>query len=118
MVIGYMGNNVYPVRAGEVIRSYTLRRNLGVPMSASLATILVERVFDGLVMLLFVLAALPFVALPEWLRFTVVAASVLFGVALLVLVGMAMQPDICVFIEFKPFTIPSFMMMAYCIKNG
>jgi uncharacterized protein (TIRG00374 family) len=52
--IGYMGNNIYPARAGELLRAYVLRRREAVPISASLATILVERVFDGVVMLGFV----------------------------------------------------------------
>ena len=54
VAIGYMGNNIYPARAGELLRAYVLRRQEGVPISASLATILVERVFDGVVMLGFV----------------------------------------------------------------
>ncbi|MGH2523861.1 MAG: lysylphosphatidylglycerol synthase transmembrane domain-containing protein [Anaerolineales bacterium] len=54
VTIGYMGNNIYPARAGEVLRAYVLRRREGVPVSASLATILVERIFDGVVMLMFV----------------------------------------------------------------
>ena len=29
VVIGYMGNNVYPFRAGELLRSYVLRRREG-----------------------------------------------------------------------------------------
>jgi uncharacterized protein (TIRG00374 family) len=52
--IGYMGNNIYPARAGEILRAYVLRRKRAVPISASLATIIVERAFDGLVMLAFV----------------------------------------------------------------
>lgn len=54
VVIGYMGNNIYPYRAGEILRAYILRTREAVPMSASLATIIVERVFDGVVMLGFV----------------------------------------------------------------
>jgi hypothetical protein len=54
VVIGYMGNNIYPARIGELLRAYVLRRREGVPFSASLATILVERLFDGVVMLAFV----------------------------------------------------------------
>lgn len=54
VAIGYMGNNIYPARAGEVLRAYVLRRNEGVSISASLATIIVERAFDGVVMLSFV----------------------------------------------------------------
>lgn len=52
--IGYMGNNIYPARAGEVLRAVVLKRREGVPISASLATIIVERIFDGVVMLAFV----------------------------------------------------------------
>lgn len=63
--IGYMGNNIYPARAGEVLRAVILKRKQGVPVSASLATIIVERIFDGVVMLAFV-----FVNLPELAKLT------------------------------------------------
>ena len=52
--IGYMGNNIYPARAGEVLRAVVLKRKEGISISASLATISVERIFDGVVMLAFV----------------------------------------------------------------
>jgi hypothetical protein len=57
--IGYFGNNIYPARAGEVLRAVVLKRREGVPISASLATVIVERVFDGVVMLAFVFLNLP-----------------------------------------------------------
>jgi uncharacterized protein (TIRG00374 family) len=57
--IGYMGNNIYPARAGEVLRAVILKRKEAVPVSASLATIIVERIFDGVVMLAFVFLNLP-----------------------------------------------------------
>ena len=57
--IGYMGNNIYPARAGEVLRAVILKRREGVSVSASLATIIVERIFDGVVMLAFVFVNLP-----------------------------------------------------------
>jgi uncharacterized protein (TIRG00374 family) len=59
VAIGYMGNNIYPARAGELLRAYVLRRREQVPISASLATIIVERAFDGIVMLAFVFLNLP-----------------------------------------------------------
>src|SRR5512139_2850614 len=83
--IGYFGNNVYPARAGEVIRAFLLRRTEGIAVSASLATIIVERVFDGLVMLLFVFFALPFVGaahIPQVYRVTIIVASIAFFAAL------------------------------------
>lgn len=93
VVIGYMGNNIYPFRAGEVLRAYVLKRNEQVSVSASVATILVERIFDGLVMLIFVLVALPTVPnLPLWLEQTVIYASILFAGALIFLVMWAIKP--------------------------
>lgn len=54
VTIGYMGNNIYPARAGEVLRAVILKQRENVPVSASLATVIVERIFDGVVMLAFV----------------------------------------------------------------
>lgn len=54
VAIGYMGNNIYPARAGELLRAVVLKRKEGVAISASLATIIVERIFDGVVMLGFI----------------------------------------------------------------
>jgi glycosyltransferase 2 family protein len=65
VTIGYMGNNIWPARAGEVLRAVVLKRREGVPISASLATIIVERIFDGVGMLGFV-----FLNFPELPRLT------------------------------------------------
>ena len=53
VIIGYMANNLLPVRLGEVVRSYYLSRQETVNTSSALATIAVERVFDGLTLLFF-----------------------------------------------------------------
>ncbi len=65
VAIGYFGNNILPARAGEVLRAVVLKRDEETPISASLATIIVERVFDGVVMLSFV-----FLNLSELARLT------------------------------------------------
>jgi glycosyltransferase 2 family protein len=94
VVIGYMGNNVYPFRAGEVIRAYVLKRNEDVQITASLATIIVERIFDGVVMLLFVFVALPFANIEQdWLRTLIILGSLAFFSALLVFFVMALNPE-------------------------
>jgi len=93
--IGYMGNNIYPARAGELLRSYVLKRETGVRMSASLATVVVERLFDGLVMLLFVFVALPFVDLDgalEGFRPVVASLTALFVGALAAFLMLAARP--------------------------
>ena len=54
IAMGYMGNNIFPARAGELLRAAVLKRRYAVPVSTTLATILVERIFDGVVMLGFI----------------------------------------------------------------
>ena len=93
VVIGYMGNNVYPARAGELLRAYVLKRNEQVSASASLATVIVERIFDGVVMLVFVFVALPTAPfLPGDLRSVVVLGSLLFFTALAIFLFLAARP--------------------------
>ena len=91
--IGYAGNNIYPARAGEVLRSYVLKRADDISMSTSLATVFVERLFDGLVMIMFVLFALPFTAsIPSQYRAWVIGFSLLFAVALVIFLAIAARP--------------------------
>lgn len=58
LFIGFMANNLLPARIGELVRAYTLGRKTGLSKSMGLATILLERLFDGitLVVVLGVLA--------------------------------------------------------------
>ena len=54
VTMGYAGNNIFPARAGELLRAVILKRKQDITISASLATIIVERVYDGVVMLAFI----------------------------------------------------------------
>lgn len=51
LVMGFMFNNVLPARAGEFIRAYMTGTKKGVSRSSTFATVVIERVFDGLVMI-------------------------------------------------------------------
>lgn len=61
VVIGHAGNNVLPAHMGELIRAYYLAQRERFSGSAALATIGVERIYDGLTLL--ALAALSVVLL-------------------------------------------------------
>ena len=50
VAIGFMANNLLPARAGEFARAYVASRRLPVRFSTALASVGVERVFDGLIM--------------------------------------------------------------------
>ena len=53
VIIGYMANNLLPARLGELVRSYYLARREAVSGSTALATVAVERVYDGVTLLSF-----------------------------------------------------------------
>ena len=93
--IGYMGNNIYPARIGELLRAYVLKRKEGVSISASLATIVVERIFDGVIMLLFVFIGLGLPlggTIPDDLRKFVNVISLFFFGALAIFFVIAASP--------------------------
>lgn len=97
--IGYMGNNVYPARAGEFLRAIILKRRQDVSISGSLATIVVERIFDAVVILGFVLlnlGQLTRVGLSTNLAATIqtlaIWAGFIFVLILLVFILVAMFP--------------------------
>jgi uncharacterized protein (TIRG00374 family) len=56
--IGFMANNVLPARTGEIARAYAASRLVGLPFAASIGSIAVERVFDGLIVVLLMAAAI------------------------------------------------------------
>src|SRR6185503_20145736 len=56
LVIGITGNTVLPARAGEFLRAYVLGRSTGLSKTGIFATLVVERIFDGLTVLLVLLA--------------------------------------------------------------
>lgn len=95
VAIGYMGNNVYPLRAGEALRVYLLRRNFQVPVARATTTVVVERVMDGLVMLSFILFSLTLIDIesPE-VEAVVTFATPLFVTAMLVFFFLAAQPNL------------------------
>ena len=56
--IGMMANNVLFARAGELVRAFMLSRETSVPFSASFASLVVDRVFDGVVIIGLMLLAM------------------------------------------------------------
>jgi hypothetical protein len=93
--IGYMGNNIYPARIGEIVRAYSLNRSEGVPVGTSLATVFMERLIDGIVMVGFVLVALPSVPnMNDTVRTIVTLASAVFVIGAAVFFGLALAPKL------------------------
>ena len=97
--IGFMANNLLPVRAGEFARAYVASRQLPVRFSTALASVGVERVFDGLMLVGLMTVAIASPAFPHRAdigrtsvsTITATAAAV-FGVVLAVAVLVVHRP--------------------------
>ncbi|HMD49995.1 MAG TPA: lysylphosphatidylglycerol synthase transmembrane domain-containing protein, partial [Bryobacteraceae bacterium] len=49
--VGLFANEVLPLRAGELIRCFLMARWSKIPISVTLASALIERIFDGLLLI-------------------------------------------------------------------
>jgi uncharacterized protein (TIRG00374 family) len=94
VVIGYMANNVLPLRAGELVRSYLVGKRYNVRKTSVLATIAVERIFDGFTMLGFMLVATIFVSFTSQLQHLALIAFVVFTVLLIGLFLLTLGGDL------------------------
>ncbi len=56
--VGMMVNNVVPARAGELARAYALTKEAPVPFATALASLVVDRLFDAIVLLVLAATAL------------------------------------------------------------
>ena len=85
VIVGYMANNVLPLRTGELVRAYLVGRKYDVRKTSVLATIAVERMFDGFTLLGFMLLATAFISFTSELQHL---ALIAFGVFTVGLIGL------------------------------
>jgi uncharacterized protein (TIRG00374 family) len=94
--IGFMANNVLPLRLGEFVRAYSLAfQDKGVSKSASLATIFVERmVFDLVALLLIFGGVLAFaqVNVPDEMKAGIYVAILVALAGLALVLYLALRP--------------------------
>ena len=68
VAIGYLSNNILPMRLGELVRAHFVGEKENISKASSLATIGVERVFDGLTLLVLAPVVFPFLPWTDVLR--------------------------------------------------
>ena len=95
MMIGYMVNNILPLRAGEIVRVYVVARRWGRGFWTALATLIVERVLDSLVLILVLGVLIFLIPVPATLRWAATILLVLDVVAVAVLALLAVAPASC-----------------------
>jgi uncharacterized protein (TIRG00374 family) len=93
VIIGYAANNLLPVRAGELVRAQLLHDSHGASRLGTLGTIVVERIFDGLILALFLAGTIAIAGGSSFLQVVAAIMTAAFVVGTIVLAVLAMQPE-------------------------
>jgi uncharacterized protein (TIRG00374 family) len=94
LIMGFATNNLLPGRLGEFWRAYLLGRKRNVRKTFALASVVAERVFDGLTLIALLIVVSEAVQLPGWGRQIELLASAIFLAATLGLVVLLFRPEI------------------------
>jgi len=94
VLLGFVGNNVLPLRMGEILRAAYLSRRTHASLGTSLAVVVLERVLDlfSLVLVFLVAATFSIVELPADSRFYLLGAAV--TTVLLLAVAASRAPNV------------------------
>lgn len=91
--VGFLAIHIFPFRIGEVVKPYLLKKKEEVSFSAGFATVGIERVFDGLTLVLFLIFSLIFAnfkteTIPyvgKSINYLIIAGALIFGISFLFL---------------------------------
>ena len=84
--IGYMANNIFPAKLGEVIRAYVLGAKENISKTTVIASVVTERLFDlitGVIML-----ALSIIFIPSLPISVIYGALALFAISIIAVLGL------------------------------
>ena len=92
LLVGYFFNNILPARAGEAARVIALHKRAQTPRAETIGTVVVERVFDILALLIVLFASYPWLPEVSWLRAAAIFGAIVVAV-LCVLVAVIVRYD-------------------------
>lgn len=92
-MIGYMVNNVLPLRAGEVARVYVVAHRWGHGFWTTVGTVVVERVLDGVTVVLLVGVIVLLIPVPMYVQWGALVMLAVNSLGITALVGMAWHPQ-------------------------
>lgn len=93
-MIGYFGNNVLPLRMGELLRAYVVSNNSSISTSKVIGTLIVDRILDFLAVMILAVFFLFFsdlIAIPRWI--VIFSIILILGLFITVLIIGNKNPD-------------------------
>lgn len=94
LMMGFATNNLLPGRLGELWRAYLLGRKRNVRKTLALASVVVERVFDGLTLIALLALLSLVIELPGWGRQVELVAALIFVGATVAVAALLWQPRV------------------------
>jgi hypothetical protein len=91
--IGFMATGMLPARLGEFARPYLVKQKSNIKMSSTMATIIVERVFDMLSLMIFMFVIMLKISLPPVIFKTGITMLTISLTILLVLIFLAVKKE-------------------------
>ena len=91
LLAGQLANNVLPARLGDVLRAYLLGESIGTSSVFALATLVVEKAMDSVMLLLLIALLSVWMPMPPWLRRSSLLVSGVLGILLVALLIVANQ---------------------------
>ncbi|MCA9670133.1 MAG: flippase-like domain-containing protein [Myxococcales bacterium] len=93
VMLGFSGNNVLPLRAGELLRIHYLAHHGKLPHSSCFALVAVERLMDLLLLVALFLSLLPLVAVDLPPTGAIIGIASVVALGLLTIIGIARWPS-------------------------
>lgn len=89
IVIGQMGNNILPFRAGELLRIYSLSRKEKISKSLCFSTVMVERLFDFVSLAILASFVSYFIKIPIFLKvgLIIICSAAVFTLAMMIYIA-------------------------------
>ncbi len=92
--IGNFANNLLPARGGDLLRCILIvHGNTAMKSGLALATLGLEKVFDGFALLLLIFLAFAWLSPPSWIAGAGILSGLLFGTAITLLVFLRTYPE-------------------------
>jgi uncharacterized protein (TIRG00374 family) len=109
LLVGYLFNNILPARAGEVARVIALNQRAGTPLAETSGTVVIERIYDVLCLLVLLFVTLPWLPPVSWLSEAVYLAIVVAVVLAAAVASLSIWGDRALHLLLWPFQRLSFI---------
>lgn len=91
--VGFLAIGAIPARIGELARPYLISKRSSIKMSSALGTVLVERILDGLTVLVIAITVLLLNDLPSWMLKSTILFSIFILLMFFCMAGLIWRRD-------------------------